>query len=368
MKINIFFFVSNFGFGGAGNAILNFLKKLDNKKFNIHIIYIGNTVYKKYLPSHVKILNINNNFLFFKTFLSFFEIKKIISKKIKHNKNNLFISNIHYSNILTIIFLRNLNKLKIFLFERTSLKELDIFFSISSFVKNKIIKKLIKIFYKNADGIYSNSKTSKKEFINIGLKSKVIYSGSISKILPRRKFKKKKFYKLIAVGRLTKQKNYELLINSLKLIKFKDYKLYIYGTGELKSSLKKLIFKNHMEKKIYLVANLKNKKNIYKDADLLIHTALYEGLPNNIVDCMNYGVPVIAYNGAGGISEILNKGKFGELIYKHDPDHISLKINNFFNNPKVLQKKILKSRSVLSRFTNVNTTTSLEREILNIFK
>ena len=367
MKINIFFFISNFGLGGAGNAILNFLNKLNKKKYNIHMIYLGKSVYKKYFPNYVKVIQIENSFFFFKTFFSFFKIKKIISEKIKYNKNNLFISNIHYSNILSIIFLRNLNNLKIFLFERTSLKELDIYFSIFSFIKNKFIKILIKNFYKYADCIYSNSLTSKKEFDKIGLKSKVIYSGLITKKLPKKKFKNKKFYKLISVGRLTKQKNYELLINSISQVKFKNYKLYIYGEGEEKEKIKKTILNHKLEKKIHLVPYVKNKNKIYKNADLLIHTALFEGLPNCLVDSINYGVPVIAYNGAGGISEILGKGKYGELIYNQDPYEISLSIDDFFNNPKRLQKKILKSKFMIYKFTNYNTAISLEKEILNIF-
>ena len=47
MKINLFFFISQFNFGGAGNAIFNFLKNLDNKKYNLHMIFIGHSDYEK---------------------------------------------------------------------------------------------------------------------------------------------------------------------------------------------------------------------------------------------------------------------------------------------------------------------------------
>ena len=48
-----------------------------------------------------------------------------------------------------------------------------------------------------------------------------------------------------------------------------------------------------------------NRKKIYKNADLLIHCSVFEGLPNVIVEALNYNVPVIAANGAGGIREVL---------------------------------------------------------------
>ena len=46
-------------------------------------------------------------------------------------------------------------------------------------------------------------------------------------------------------------------------------------------------------------------KKIYKNADLLIHCSVFEGLPNVVVEALNYSVPVIAANGAGGIREAL---------------------------------------------------------------
>ena len=366
MKINIFFFISNFTFGGAGNAVFSFINKLNKKKFNINIIYIGESEYEKYIPRHVKIFKIKNNFFFFKTLIGFFRIKKIIKNETKKNKFNVFISNIHYSNILTIIFLRNLKNLKIFLFERTSLKELDIYFSFFSFFKNKLIKILIKILYNSADKVFSNSVSVKKEFKVIGINSKVIYSGSIKRILPKKNFKKKKFYKLISVGRLTKQKNYKLLINSIKLLKSKNFKLFIYGNRAQKDKLKKIILKNKLEKRIYLMSQVENKDKIYKNADLLVHTALFEGLPNCIVEAINFGVPIIAYKGAGGISEILSNGKYGDIVKKHDEYEISKKIENFFKNPTILQKKIVKSKSSIYKFVDFKTAISLENEILKI--
>ena len=86
MKINLFFFVSNFNYGGASIAILNLLKGLSRKKFNINIIYIGDSDYKKNIPSDVNIINIKTNSYFLKTFFGFFKIRKIILQRIKNKK------------------------------------------------------------------------------------------------------------------------------------------------------------------------------------------------------------------------------------------------------------------------------------------
>ncbi len=368
MKINIFFFISNFNFGGAGNAVLNFLKKLNKNKFNVNIIFLGKSDYLNHIPKNIKIYQINSNFFFFKTLFCFFKIRKILKKEVLINKKNVFISNIHYSNILSIIFLRKISYLKIFLFERTSLKELDIYFSFLSFIKNKLIKLLIKLLYKKADEVFSNSITVQNELKNLSINAKIIYSGSLKKILPKKKFKKKYFFKIISVGRLTRQKNYKMLIDSIKITKKENFKLFIYGSGKLYNNLRQYIVKNDLSSKIKLMSHIKNKNKIYKNADLLIHTALFEGLPNSIVDAMNYNVPVIAYNGAGGISEILGHGRFGKIIMKNSKYEISRNIDQFLLKPKNLQNKILRSKKILKRFKDIKTANVLEKEILKIYK
>ena len=367
MKINIFFFISNFNFGGAGNAIYVFLKKLNAKKFNLHLICIGKSEYKKFLPKHVKFYSIDNKFYFFKTFFNFFKIKKLIKKFSQKNEKNIFISNIHYSNVLSIFFLRRLKNLKIILFERTSLNELDIFINLLSFVKNKIVKILIRFTYKRSDKILSNSKVLQSEFRKINLKSEVVYSGALEQIYKSKKFKKKNFYNLVSVGRLAPQKDYFTLLKAIQLLKKKNnFVLRIYGEGELKNNLKQYIEKNSLEKKIILMGHEPNRKKIYKNADLLIHCSVFEGLPNVIVEALNYNVPIIAANGAGGIREVLCLGKYGQLFRTGNFKVLAKNIDSFILNPNKLNKKVLNSKFYLKRFTHDNCTKSLEKILMRI--
>lgn len=366
MKINLFFFISNFNFGGAGNAIYVFLKKLSTKKFNLHLICIGKSEYKKFLPKHVKFYSFDNKVYFFKTFFNFFKIKKIIKNFSQKKEKNIFISNIHYSNVLSIFFLRKLKNLKIVLFERTSLNELDIFINLLSFVKNKIVKILIRFTYKKSDKILSNSKVLQSEFHKINLKSEVVYSGALEQILKSKKLKKKNYYNLVSVGRLAPQKDYFTLFKAIKLTKKNNFILRIYGEGELKESLKKYIYKHSLEKKIILMGHESNRKRIYKNADLLIHSSVFEGLPNVIVEALNYSVPVIAANGAGGIREVLCFGKYGQLFKTGDFKVLAKNIDNFILNPNNLNKKVLNSKFYLKRFTHENCTKSLEKILMRI--
>ena len=72
--------------------------------------------------------------------------------------------------------------MRIILFERTSIKELDIYINFFTFIKNKIIKSLIKYTYSQADRVLVNSTVLKSELKEFSITSTVAYSGSINKI------------------------------------------------------------------------------------------------------------------------------------------------------------------------------------------
>lgn len=366
MKINLFFFISKFTFGGAGNAIFTFLKNLDRKKFNIHIFFLGSSEYEEILPKHIKFYKLEIKFNFFKTLLSFFEIKKILQNKTKNFKKNIFISNIHYSNVLSILFLKKIKNLKIVLFERTSIKELDIFENLLPFIKNKIVKFLISRTYSQANVVLTNSKTLSMELKKINIKSKVVYSGSIKKILELKKNKKKKTLNMIAVGRLVSQKDYFTLLKAICLLEYKNFELNIYGNGELKKKIFEYIQNKKLTKYVKLKGHEKNKDKIYKNADLLIHTAIFEGLPNVIVEAMNYKVPVIAADSPGGTREVLNSGKYGQLFEPGNYIKLAKNINDYVLNPNKLNQKILKSKHILKKFTHKSSTKSLEKILIKI--
>tara|TARA_B100001029_G_C15013493_1_gene425787 strand:+ start:210 stop:1295 length:1086 start_codon:yes stop_codon:yes gene_type:complete len=361
MKIKLFFFVPSLEYGGASNAVINFIRFLDKNKFDLNLFYQGKNKYAKYLPKYVNLYKLNRN----KTFLNFFIIKKILKEKIKKNNKNIFISNIHFANILSIIFLRKIPNLKILLFERTSLKELDLSPSGNNF-KNKIIKLLISKLYSYSDLVLTNSKNTSKELKNISINSKIVYSGLINKILPKKKIKKKSFYKLIAVGRLEAQKDYFTLIKAIKIVKNNNFKLFIYGEGSEKLKILNFINTNNLKNKVVMMGHENNKNKIYSNADLLIVSSIFEGLPNCVVEAINYNVPIIASN-IGGNKEILNNSKFGDIFETKNEKSLASKITGFLKKPKNLYKKVNLDKNLIKKFLIQNSTKNLEKKIINLF-
>ena len=70
----------------------------------------------------------------------------------------------------------------------------------------------------------------------------MVYSGPIKRLRKSNNKKKKKlFFNLIAVGRLSAQKDYFTLIKAINLLDYKNFRLSIFGSGELRKKLKNLL-------------------------------------------------------------------------------------------------------------------------------
>jgi glycosyltransferase involved in cell wall biosynthesis len=354
IKKNLIFFLPNFSKGGAANSIIRLCEKLDQKKYNIYIISIGKNSYKNRINKYCKkIYELN----FKKTIFSFFHIINIVTQIISKNKDTLFISNINYANVLSVIFLRNIENLKIVLVERTSVNELDIYFSFKDFIKKKIIKTLMILFYKKADKIIANSKIVAKLLKNlINKKTFCIYPPSINKVYKYKKpkFNKKKCLRILTTGRLAIEKNLKIIILSLKYLNFDNFKLSILGSGPEKNDLLTFVKINKLQHKIKFVSHTDKLDRFYKNSDLFINSSHFEGFPNSVVEAINYNIPVICSRSGGGIQEILMNGRLGTFFENNNCFSLSKKINIFRENPDLFYNKLKLAKKNIRKFTQKN--------------
>jgi glycosyltransferase involved in cell wall biosynthesis len=260
--------------------------------------------------------------------------KFLISKKYK---KNIFMSNIHYTNVLSLIFLRNLNNLKIVLVERTPLMELSIYFGFTDFIKKNIIKLSIHLLYNLSDIIVCNSSSISRHLKNkYKLRAKTIFPPSVINSFRSSKsiYKKNKTLVIVTACRLTKEKGLNVLFQALSLLKFKNYKLLIAGDGIEKLKLKQLSEKLNISSKIKYLGFLKDIKPLLKLSNLYVNTSYFEGFPNSVVEAINYGIPVICSQSHGGINEILLNGKCGTIFNNANAFELANKIEQYYNNPK----------------------------------
>ena len=102
------------------------------------------------------------------------------------------------------------------------------------------------------------------------------------------------------------------------------------------------------------------------NADLFINASYFEGLPNSIVEAINYNVPCICSNSKGGTKEVLLNGRGGDFFKVGNYVDLSKKINKFFENPKKLINKIKIARKNLKNFRYDVSNKSYEKLFLQI--
>ncbi len=113
---------------------------------------------------------------------------------------------------------------------------------------------------------------------------------------------------------------------SLYLKKDSDLKLYLLGEGPDRKRIEEKIKEKNLEDKILLLGMKKNPYPWINNAELLVHSSKYEGLPTVLIEALILRKVVISTNCPTGPKEILNNGKYGSLVnigdYKAMADEI----------------------------------------------
>ena len=125
---------------------------------------------------------------------------------------------------------------------------------------------------------------------------------------------------IIFVGRLTPQKDLNTLIDAFQLLlQQMRAELIIVGDGPLKDQIMQRISDNGLSDVIHLTGFINNPLPYIRAADILVLSSLYEGLGNVLVESMACGTQVIATDCPSGPAEILDNGRYGQLVPVKDP-------------------------------------------------
>ncbi len=122
------------------------------------------------------------------------------------------------------------------------------------------------------------------------------------------------------------------------------------GSGKKKQELLNYISENDLKKFVKIINFQNNPYTFIRKSDLLVHTAIFEGLPNVLLEAISLNKYVISTNCPTGPSEILSNGKGGDLVKMKDYLKISEKLENYSKNKISFKKKIVFSKINLERF------------------
>lgn len=148
-------------------------------------------------------------------------------------------------------------------------------------------------------------------------------------------FKNKKDKIILGVGNLIKDKDFGTLLKAFFELnkKLENIKLIILGEGEERKSLERLIEELNIKESVSLPGFINNPYAYMARADALVLSSLSEGFPNVIVEAMACGTSIVSVDCPGGVSEILQQGKYGMLTRQGNVMALADAMNEILENP-----------------------------------
>lgn len=210
--------------------------------------------------------------------------------------------------------------------------------------KKFVYKKIISL----ADEVIVNSDDFKKEMEKkFSIKVNCIFNPlNINEIkkkastIYKNNFFKKKFLKIINVGRLTHQKDQITILKAINKLKNRiKIKLIIIGRGVEKKNLLKFIKQNSLTKIVQIRYPTNNVYGYLKSSDLFVLSSKYEGLPNVLLEAATLKKFIISSDCPTGPREILKNGSAGLLFKVGDVNDLEKKIFFFYKNKKKLNNR-----------------------------
>jgi glycosyltransferase involved in cell wall biosynthesis len=184
----------------------------------------------------------------------------------------------------------------------------------------------------------------KKTFL-ISRKSVVILNGTkeqgqASSFKSTKKSKKN----ILALGRLSQQKDFNSTIHAfaLALKKRKDIFLNIVGDGSEMNNLKETVGLLGIDKNVHFAGSVVDPTSYFQEADIFIHSSFYDGMPMVLIEALSFGISIISTDTPYGPKEILQNGKYGDIVPIGDINKIAeliiYRIENPFSKNAVLSR------------------------------
>ncbi|MHA1380987.1 MAG: glycosyltransferase [Candidatus Helarchaeota archaeon] len=153
--------------------------------------------------------------------------------------------------------------------------------------------------------------------------------------------RKKGYYLIISVGRLSFEKRLDILLKAFaKVRKRAKVLLLILGDGDQFQKLKLLTNQLGLDDTVDFLGYISNPYAWISKSDLFVMTSQWEGFGMVIVEAMACGVPIISTNCPFGPNEIITNSVDGLLVPSGNIEIISKSILMLIKN-KNLKKKIV---------------------------
>ena len=195
--------------------------------------------------------------------------------------------------------------------------------------------------YKFADGYVFQTNGAKNYYSKrIQEKGVVIPNPVIAGDIPE-KWSGKREDIVVTVGRFELiQKRQDVLIRAFNKIadKYSNLKLILFGDGEDKPEIIKIIIDCNLEDKVILAGVTGNIYKAIEKAKLFVLSSDYEGIPNALIEAMCVGLPCISTDcSPGGAAELIENMVNGILVKAGCVDDLANAMEFMLDNPSIAE-------------------------------
>ena len=327
----LLFVLPTFVFGGAERTSLNLLTGIDKNKFRISLV-TSKTIFKYFqdvdIEKFVALEDVGID-IWFNSWKRFIQDTKRIANLLRLENPDLAFGMMHYPSSL-LVFAKHFYSLKtkVIASPRGPSTEYLRYFE-GKLLRKMYLKGIFTFFCRYADGLVVASSGMREECIKdyhaFPERVKVIPNSVNSeevriKALERNDLDIPPEFRIIsALGRLEKEKNFQFLLRAFSALRKKEKaKLLIIGDGTERKNLERLSQDLNIEEDMLFVGYQRNPYSFIRMSDIYVHTCLFEGFANAIIEAMACGVPVVALNCNYGPRDIIRQGENGFLIPMDD--------------------------------------------------
>lgn len=253
------------------------------------------------------------------------------------------LSALTHANLVTLAAVRMMNRPpRVIVSERNSVNMLKQ----GSLVKRTLKQRMVRLLYPKANGITLVSRAMQQEFAEFlsipPRKFDTIYNpvdldrlGHLRVTPPAHDWLQNKTLPVItAAGRLTRQKDFATLLRAFALLtRDTPARLVIYGEGPERPALEMMVAQLGLRGCVDLPGFTAQLPSELAASDLFVLSSRWEGLPGVLLEALAMEIPVIATDCPTGPDEILEGGRWGQLVPVGDADALAKAMHKALESP-----------------------------------
>jgi len=164
---------------------------------------------------------------------------------------------------------------------------------------------------------------------------------------------------ILAVGRLAPQKDYPTLLRAFTRLRERTpCRLMILGEGKARPELEALVAELGIEADVALPGFVANPYPYMARAAVFAMSSAWEGLPNALIEALALGATVVSTDCPSGPREILEEGRWGQLVPVGDVDRLADAMADALKSPNSSDRE-----EAVRRFTRTESVSRFLRAI-----